>query len=479
MAAPDGEQCKIRGFLPAKGGWDSTPFGVDKVYWDDILELKKGLIIMKIKLKTLWDFVKVYGSGIVAAVVVLVVAYQFVAPAPPKELSIATASKSGAYYAYALQYQKLFEKENIKLNVIETSGSAENLELLAKGAVEVAFVQSGVGSEEQYPDLSGLASLYMEPLLIFMRKGESVDSMISVQGLRLAIGAEGSGTRSIMLNLLKDNNLDYAALATLPLGGDEAIDALLHHEADIAFMVSKPDSPAVLKILANQQISLITLSRAEVYARRHAYLSHLVLPRGVFDLSRDLPPADIDAVAPAATLVAGTNLHPALSDLLLQIAAKVHSGGILLDRDIRFPSKLFLDFPVSQEAERFFKYGPPFLQRYLPFWAASLVDRLKVMLLPLLALIVPLMKILPPTYRWRVRSRIYRWYDELHELDQRAGDDNASLPFLQQCSDQLGSMEAEVRQLEVPLSYAEELYHLRLHIDLLRTQLERRINQKV
>lgn len=429
---------------------------------------------MKGRMRTVLEFVKVYGAAGIAVILIMVVAYQFVAPAPPKELSIATASKTGAYYNYAHQYAKLFSKEGIKLNVIETSGTAENLELLAKGEVEVAFVQSGVGDAVKYPDLSGLASLYMEPLLIFTRNGEEISTLLDAKGRKLAIGAEGSGTRSIMMNLLQDNKLEDGSFTTLPLGGKDAIAALLKNEVDVAFMVSRPDSPAVLNILANPQVSLISLPRAEAYARRHSYLSHLVLPRGVFDLSRDLPTTDIHAIAPAATLVAGAALHPALSDLLLQIAGKVHGDKVLLTKDVYFPSKLFLDFPVSKEAQRFFQYGPPFLQRYLPFWAASLVDRLKVMLLPLIALIVPLMKILPPTYRWRIRSRIYRWYDELHDLDQQAGQDDVSPEFLQQCLSRLAGMEAEVRQLDVPLSYAEELYHLRLHIDLLYTQLQRK-----
>lgn len=437
--------------------------------------MAKARVSFKAKARTLKEIFKIYGTGVLAAAIIMIVAYQFVAPAPPRSLSIATASKTGAYYSFAMQYQRLFAAENIVLNIIETSGSAENLQLLANGEVEVAFVQGGVGDEARSPDLMGLASLYMEPLLIFARKDDSFRTLLDLKGRTLAIGREGSGTKSIMDNLLAENGLNKdASLATSELTGREAKDALIAGDVDIVFMVTRPDTPMVMEMLEDQRISLVSLARAEAYSRRHHYLSHLVLPRGVFDLSRDLPSQDIHCLAPAATLVVNDRMHPALTDLLLQIVSKVHGRGPVLDQNTSFPSTKFLDFPLNREAERFFQYGPPFLQRYLPFWAASLVDRLKFMLLPLIALILPLVKILPPTYRWRTRSKIYRWYDELHDLDQKASGE-VSVSGLKESLQALDNMEHEVRRLEVPLSYAEELYHLRMHIDFLRNQLHKRL----
>ena len=431
---------------------------------------------MNAKARTAKELTKIYGSGVIIALIIMVIAYQFVAPAPPRTLTIATASKTGAYYGFGQEYKKFFSQEGIELKVLETSGSAENLELLAKNEVEVAFVQGGVGKGETYPELSGLASLYMEPLLIFARADEEVETLLDVRGKSLAIGPEGSGTRSIMLTLLKDNGLDNEPQVTLDgRSGKEAIDALLGGEVDLVFMVTRPETQAVLEILSNPRIKLVSLPRVEAYARRHPYLSNVLLPRGVFDPGRDLPLTDIHCIAPAATLVAGPGLHPALSDLLMQITSKVHGHGVRFNSTTSFPSPSFLDFPLSNEAKRFFKNGPPLLQRYLPFWAASLIDRLKVMLLPLIALIIPLVKVLPPTYRWRTRSKIYRWYDELHQLDWQAGEVGASTQLLTETVIALDRMEDEVRQLEVPLSYAEELYHLRLHLDLLRTQLQRKL----
>jgi len=420
----------------------------------------------------LLDFFKIYGLGLCAAVVILAIAYQFAAPAPPKRFSIATASKDGAYYAFAQQYKKLFAAEKIDLQIIETSGSVENLKLLRDRKVEAAFLQGGIGSSEEGGEIEGLASLYLEPLWIFLRKELKVGTLSDLAGMRVAIGAEGSGTREIALQLFNDVNITSGnSISFVPLGGDEGARALLDNQVDALLMVTGAGAPLVKELVLHQEVQLVNLDRAEAYTRLHRYLSHVVLPEGLLDMENNVPSDDIHLVAPAATLVASDTLHPALIDLLMQFASRVHQKRSILAGAV-FPSPEYLDFPLNQEAERFFKHGPPFLQRYLPFWAASLIDRMKFMVLPLVALVLPLIKILPPTYRWRIRSRIYRWYDELHALDLRAREYSAE-EDIGLAIEALNDLEQEVRQVEVPLAYGEELYNLRLHIDLLRRQLQR------
>ena len=188
------------------------------------------------------------------------------------------------------------------------------------------------------------------------------------------------------------------------------------------------------------------------------------------NLAGNIPPVDISLIAPAATLVAHEELHPALSDLVLQVSDDLFSGSGMFAQEGQFPSAELMDFPLSPEAERYYKSGPPLLQQFLPFWAATLIDRLKVLLLPLLALLLPLSKILPPTYRWSVRKKIYNWYEELQQVDQSASE----IPTeknLELCLARLDKIETEVREVEVPLGYAHELYILRQHIDLLARQI--------
>lgn len=423
--------------------------------------------------RSLKELFKIYGSGFFVACLIMVVAYQFVEPAPQKSFSIATASVDGAYYAFAEQYRQILEKEKIELKIVETSGSVENLQLLEDNKVEVAFVQGGVRGKGAYPDLQGLASLYLEPLWIFVKKDLNVTTISDLAGRRVAIGPVGSGTRQIAMQLFTDNDMTSPGkFESLPLGGTEGAKELLAQNIDALFLVTSSKSSLVRQLFLDPSVELVNLERAESYARLHKYLSHIILPEGVLDMVHNVPDRDIHLVAPAATLVKNEELHPALTDLLMQVTAIVHKDNSILTSEKTFPSAQKLDFPVSKEAERFFRNGPPFLQRYLPFWAASLIDRLKLMILPLVALILPLTKVLPPTYRWRIRSRIYRWYEELHELDVYAWE-NANNEVINSTIASLNVMEHDVRLVEVPLSYAEELYNLRLHIELLRNQLGR------
>lgn len=423
--------------------------------------------------KTVMEMIKIYGIGVVLALIALMFAYQFVEPAPPKSLTIATASAEGAYYSFANEYKDYFAKEKIHLEVLETSGSVENLDLLEKGEVDVAFLQSGIGAAVDYPDFVGLASLYEEPLVIFVRKGLQVKTFADFAGKKIAAGQKGSGTRKIVEQLLDDNALsDKDDLEIVPLGGKDGAKELLAGNIDALLMVIRADAQIVQQLFLDEKVDLVSLDRAEAYTRLHGYLSHIVLVEGVLDMAKNIPNQDYHLIAPSATLVARSDIHPALVDLMMQVADKVHDETSVLTANRDYPSPLNLDFQLSAESDRYFKHGPPFLQRYLPFWAASLIDRLKFMILPLVALLIPLMKVLPPTYRWRIRSRIYRWYDELHELDIELKNDE-NVETLTEALKVVNTMEQEVREVEVPLSYAEELYNLRLHMDLLRKQFER------
>lgn len=265
---------------------------------------------------------------------------------------------------------------------------------------------------------------------------------------------------------------DKDDIEIVPLGGNEGAKELLAGNIDALMMVISADSKIIKRLFLDKDIDLVSLDRAEAYTRLHNYLSHIVLVEGVLDMAKNIPNKDYHLIAPSATLVARNDIHPALVDLMMQVAEKVHDQSSVLNANREYPSPENLDFPLSSEADRYFKHGPPFLQRYLPFWAASLIDRLKFMVLPLIALLIPLMKVLPPTYRWRIRSRIYRWYEELHELDVELKNEE-NVETLTEAIKVVNAMEQEVREVEVPLSYAEELYNLRVHIDLLRNQFER------
>jgi len=408
------------------------------------------------------DKLKTFLPAIVLIVSAFALAYQFVDPAPPNTLTLSAGSKEGAYYRYAGLYRDYLEKRGITVNILESAGSQENVERLTAGEADVAFVQGGIAKPENN-QLISLGSLYYEPLWVFMRKDVSIRSLLELKDKSIAVGFKGSGTRVLTLQLLKENGVGEHSAKLIDMGGNQAVEALLKGSVDIVFLVAGEKSDVVQKLNQNSQVKLLNFTRAEAYVRRIANLSSLNLPEGVLHLANNIPAHDTTLLATTATLLVNKHTHPALQGLLLQAAAYVHGGRSLFSNAGDFPTSRYSDMTLSKPAQHYYKSGPPFLQRYLPFWAATMIDRLKVMLLPFIALLLPLFKIMPPLYRWRVRSRIYRWYEELGRIDialVEGGDETLI--------DELDRIENEIRKVHVPLSYADELYSLRLHLALIR-----------
>ena len=412
---------------------------------------------------------RVYGPAALLVLVAFGIGLYFVKPAPPTRLVMATGSPAGAYHAFGERYAELLAAEGITLELRNTAGSVENIGLLASGAVEVALVQGGTVPEGMDGGLHSLGSVFFEPLWLFHRAGLALDRLPALAGRRVAVGAPGSGTRVLVERLLTDNGVRDTAVM-LPLSGTEAVDALAAGEVDAVFLVTSADSGLVARLLREPGVELASLERAHAYARRYRYLSSLTLPEGAIDLAANVPPREVRLLAPAANLVGSAELHPALVNLLLQAAERVHGSGGWFEAPGQFPANAYLELPLGEEAARYYRFGPPFLQRYLPFWAASLLDRLKVMLLPLLVLMFPLFKIMPPLYQWRMRARVYRWYRELEAVDDVA-DAIDSETRRGELLAELERIEHDVREVKVPLSFTGQLYHLREHIHLVRQRL--------
>lgn len=402
------------------------------------------------------------------------VTYQFVEPAPPRTLNIATGSAEGAYRGFGRQLRSSLSRNDVELQIVETGGSVDNLDRLNKGEVDVAFMQSGLANADDYPQLESLGSVYYEPVWIFTTNHLKISRLSDLRGRRVSAGGAGSGSRLVALQLLQSNGMTEEDVSLMNNAGDEAVAAFDAGELDAIISVASVSAPIIQQLLASPKATLATLDRAPAYARRKPWLTHLTLPEGVVDLQKNIPPASIDLMAVNATLVVSEDLHPALRDLLLQAADDVFSKATVLSRFNEFPRASGSEFPLSSAAARYYEFGPPFLQRYLPFWVANLVDRLKLLALPLLALLLPLSRMLPPAYRWSVRKKIYRWYDEVQDLDHSSSD-NPDAQNLARCLDELQIIENEVREVVVPLAYAHELYVLRQHIDLLQRQISQQV----
>jgi TRAP-type uncharacterized transport system substrate-binding protein len=414
--------------------------------------------------------------ALVAAILAFAAAFYFVDPFPPRHITIACGPPESANYNYAQTYREILSREGIMLELVNTAGSAENLKLLgaASGGVDVAFVQGSMKSLVQNTDLMSLGSLFFEPLWIFHRGDLTLRRLPDLKGLRLAVGEEGSGTKILTMRLLAHNNVLSQNTTILSYGYQKAADMLLAGEVDVAFFVSTHLAAHVINLIDSKSVKLMGLERAEAYALLYHYLYVLKLPEGVIDFEANIPARDPTLVAPTTQLVARPDLHPALINLLLGAAKIIHETGGDFEREGEFPTPKYLDFKLSPDAERFYKFGAPFLQRYLPFWIAILVSRITILLLPLVAVFLPLFKLMPLLYRWRMRSRIYRWYSKLRAFDPERHKEEGP-ERLQEYLAGLDGIEEKVSNISVPLSFSEELYHLRMHIDLLRSGLKEKL----
>jgi len=407
----------------------------------------------------------IYAPAILLVIAAFSIAFHFIKPAPPNTLTIATGNINGAYHAFALRYKEELQQDGIELILKPTKGSIENLQLLASKKVDLAFVQGGTADKSL--ELNSLASLYYEPLWLFVKKDLNIQHLSDLKSKTIFIGSEGSGTKSLVKQLLEANEIDATQITFSNLNATAAKAALQQQTIDAAFFVSSVSSPLIQELLQNDAIKLSSLSRAPAYTRHFSFLSELHLPEGALDLTNNIPSQDIQLLAATANLVSTTDVDPSVMGLLLQAAAETHGNAGIFSKQGQFPSNTHLIFKQSKASKRYFKYGPPFLQRYMPFWAASLIDRIKILLLPLIILLLPLFKFMPSIYRWRMRARIYRWYDKLEAIDIMVGKDQA-----EDLLDQLDHIEDDVKHVRVPLSFADSLYHLREHIDLVRKRIE-------
>ncbi len=398
--------------------------------------------------------------------------YKFMRPAPPDHVTIVTGPADGAYQIYAARYKDFFSRSGITLDIKASAGASENLQRLLdqNEDIDIGLLQSGVALGKDTEGLVSLGVIYPEPLWLFHRKELNLTDLEELRGRRVAVGPEGSGTRSLALELLRAHGVADEPTIVSPLGGMNAVQALLNKEVDAVFIVGPAQSSAVWTMLYTPDLKMFNFTHAEAYVRRFPYLSALTLPRGTIDLPQNIPPKDMSLVAPNTTLVARDDFHPALIDLTLQALSANHGGAGLFARAGQFPTPNGVEIPLSREAERYYKSGKPFLQRYLPFWAATLVDRLIFMLLPIVVVLFPLFRVAPFLYSWRIRRRIFRYYGELKmiELEARQKPETKSRS---EWLEELDRIERAAHRIPTPLAFADQVYTLRQHVHMVRKAL--------
>jgi TRAP-type uncharacterized transport system substrate-binding protein len=400
-------------------------------------------------------------------------AVKFIGPAPSDSIVMLAGPKESSNYRIAERYAKIIARSRVKVQVVETGGAQDNLRRLADRTLDadVGFVLGGVTEGIETGGLVSLGSVFVQPVLVFYRGRELVERLTQLEGRRVAIGPEGSGTHALAMKFLDANGMDKGQTRLLDLDGDDAVEALKQGKIDAAFLMGELVRGRVTRdLLKVPGISLMNFTQADGYMRRLKFLSRLTLPRGAFDLGQDLPPHEVELVGPTVELIAREDLNPALSDLLISAAREIHGPAGMYRKAGEFPAPLERDFPISEDAQRFYRSGTPFLYKKLPFWLASLVDRTLVVLVPLVVIVIPAMRIVPPLYRWRVRSRIYRWYGALMALE-RDMLANPTPERAQEILKRLDDIQEAVNNLRTPLAFADQLYVLREHISGVRNRL--------
>jgi TRAP transporter TAXI family solute receptor len=413
------------------------------------------------------DFLKIYWPLIALAALGLIVAFALMDPAPPKKIRFAAGSPGGAYHIYAERYQRLLEEQGVKVELVDTAGSVENLRLLDEGEIDVALVQGGLATEHDREVLHSLGGLFPEPFWVFVQAGDDVSAFGDLRAYRFAIGGEGSGTRSLALALQGEFGGNWPPQAQLTLSGNEAADALRAGTVDAVAFAASVDAPYVQELLRAPGIRLLPFERAPALARRQAALTAVTLLRGVVDIGADIPSSDVPLVAPVAQLAIRKDLHPAIEALLIDSAAAIHSDGSLLSAAGRWPDADATDLPVSRQARRYYQNGPSFLRRYFSFDVANFLDRAWVLAIPLLTLLFPLVRAAPPLYRWRVRRKIYVWYKDIRELEAR-GRASPTPAERARILAELVDLQEEIGTMDVPLSYTDDLYRLRSHVEFVK-----------
>ena len=429
---------------------------------------------------SLRDLVVATGPTILLVAAAVWLAYWWVDPAPPRTLRLATGQENSAYEQFGKQYATLLARDDITVTLQGTLGSQDNLQRLLAGQADVAFVQSGstddrVGNADsvERQGLVSLGSLFTEPVWLFLREEAKVTRLTDLRGKRINLGPEGTGVPRLLRQVLDANNIEPKQLTISDLANTPATVELLAGRIDGLVFSSAPEAPLIQMLLQTPGIRLFDFSQAEAYTRRLPFLTHVVLPRGIVDLGRNIPDQDYHLIAPTATLVAREEIHPALVGLLVKAAGEIHGGAGWFQQQGQFPSPKYTEIPVAPEAARYYRDGPPFMQRYMRFWLANLAERLWVVVVALTALLIPLSKIVPPIYVWRVRSRVYRWYGELRAIEQSleergpGADESVRNDLLRR----LNGLEDRVNHISVPLAYADELYRLRSHIHLVRERV--------
>jgi uncharacterized protein len=409
---------------------------------------------------------------LVALAIGVAAANRFAGPLPPRRLVMSTGREDGAYYHFAQQYRRVLAGQGFTLDLVPGAGSLDTLARLVAGTADAGFVQGGTAHAVNTNGLTALGGVFDEPVWVFHRDAVRVTDLSDLKGRRVAVGEPSSGTRLLALQLLGDTGVTAANSTLRDLPGGDVEAALRRGEIDAAFVVASARAPVVHRLLAAPGLTLMSERRYLAYRSRHAFLTSVPIGEGMIDMAGNIPPEDKVLLAARASLVVRGGIHPDLVRLLLFAADQVHRTTNVVDQGGRFPSESFVELPLNDQALRYWRTGPSWLERTFPFWMAGLLDRLVLIVLPVVTLLFPLFGWIMPMFERRRRVRIARWYGALRAAEHRCVDADAA--GLETEIARLRDIRGRVADLrDTPVLHLGELYHLLMHIDRVLERLER------
>lgn len=424
--------------------------------------------------EALWSVLPILLFGVAGSWI----AYHYIDPAPPHRLVIMTGAEDSSYQDFAKNYKEILAEDGIELEIRQSNGALDNhLRLRDPNSdVDLGFLQDGLNdtAQDNEVDPLSLGSISYEPLWVFYRsrQPQPITRFAELIGKRVAIGREGSGTKLLASRLLSASGVTDDNSKLQALGRDDAAAQLLAGKIDAMFVIGEPDSALIQQLAADTQVRILDLDQTAAIIRHFPYLHELHIPHGLIDIRRNLPAQDITLLATTTTLAARESVHPALISLLMKAMHETHSEAGLLHAAKEFPSAKDVDLELSKEAEHYYKSGPPLLQRYLPFWLATLLDRAALVLIPLLAVLVPLIRAIPQIYNWRIRRHLYRWYGELNFLETQLREQPAEME-ISTLIKQLDQIEERIQRTKLPITFAEHAYVLKVHVDFVRRRISK------
>ena len=385
---------------------------------------------------------------------------------------MATGPPGSVFARTGERYRKILARDGVRLRLVPTNGAIDNVRLLKDphSGIEAGLVLGGTIGEGDAEDLVSLGTLFYEEAWLFCRARDPMPPPSQWAGWRISIGPVGSASRPLAPKLLVLNGVDATKLQLVGYSPEQAQQALLTKDLDAALIVTGWDSPVVHGLARAPEIRLLGFTRADAYVALYPFLNKLILPRGVADLAADRPPQDTPLIASKASLAVRSEVHPALQFLLLRAATEVHARPAMFQRAGEFPAAEEIDLPLSTEARRYYRSGPNFLQRTLPFWLAEFVQRMLILIVPIAGIVYPLWSLAPKLYFWHKRRRLYPMYRELKSIERElrvaAPDSRSSI------MSRLEDLDRRAHDLAMPGMLNESAYTLRSNIQSLRGRMQ-------